>query len=355
MTIFLIVLITALVFEYINGFHDAANAIATVVSTKVLTPRQAILLAALFNLVGALMGTAVATTIGKGLVDTDFVTMVTIFAGLMGAIVWNLVTWWLGLPSSSSHALIGGLCGAALASAGGDWDVLTWSATNAKGDAYGLWPKVVLPMITSPLIGFFGGAFLMFLLTLFIHRLTPRTVNSVFGKLQILSASFMGFSHGSNDAQKTMGIIALALYTGTNSGAFENLPAWAQFLHTPEFTVHRWVVIACAIVMAAGTAGGGWRIIRTMGHKMVKLQPVHGFAAETTAALIIHGASTLGIPLSTTHAISTSIMGVGAVKRFGAVKWGVVERIIWAWVFTLPACGLIGYLVEKACVAAGYR
>jgi inorganic phosphate transporter, PiT family len=355
MTIFLIVLITALIFEYINGFHDAANAIATVVSTKVLTPRQAIMLAAFFNLIGALMGTAVATTVGRGLVDTDFVTMVTIFAGLMGAIVWNLVTWWLGLPSSSSHALIGGLCGAALASAGGEWSVLTWSAVDSKGAAIGLWPKVVLPMISSPMIGFFGGAFLMFLLMLFIHRMTPRWVNSIFGKLQIVSASFMGFSHGSNDAQKTMGIVALALFTGTNSGAFNDLPEWADFLRTPEFEVKRWVMITCAIVMAAGTAGGGWRIIRTMGHKMVKLQPVHGFAAETTAAIIIHGASTLGIPLSTTHAISTSIMGVGAVKRFGAVKWGVVERIIWAWVFTLPACGLIGYLVEKACVAAGYR
>lgn len=355
MTIFLIVLLAALVFEYINGFHDAANAIATVVSTKVLTPRQAIMLAAFFNLVGALMGTAVATTIGKGLVDTNHVTMITIFSGLMGAIIWNLITWWLGLPSSSSHALIGGLCGAALASSKGDWSVMTWSAVDAKGAAVGLWPKVVAPMLTSPLIGFIGGAVLMFLLMMLIHRFTPRTVNSVFGKLQIVSASFMGFSHGSNDAQKTMGIIALALFTGTKAGVFENLPHWAHFLYTPEFTVPRWVMITCAVVMAAGTAGGGWRIIRTMGHKMVKLQPVHGFAAETTAALIIHGASTVGIPLSTTHAISTSIMGVGAVKRFGAVKWGVVERIIWAWVLTLPVCGLIGYLVEKACVSLGYQ
>jgi len=355
MTIFLIVLLAALVFEYINGFHDAANAIATVVSTKVLTPRQAIMLAAFFNLIGALMGTAVATTIGKGLVDTNHVTMITIFSGLMGAIIWNLITWWLGLPSSSSHALIGGLCGAALASSKGDWNVMTWSAVDAKGAAVGLWPKVVAPMLTSPLIGFIGGAVLMFLLMMLIHRFTPRTVNSVFGKLQIVSASFMGFSHGSNDAQKTMGIIALALFTGTKAGVFENLPHWAHFLYTPEFTVPRWVMITCAVVMAAGTAGGGWRIIRTMGHKMVKLQPVHGFAAETTAALIIHGASTVGIPLSTTHAISTSIMGVGAVKRFGAVKWGVVERIIWAWVLTLPVCGLIGYLVEKACVSLGYQ
>ncbi len=355
MAIFLTVLIAALVFEYINGFHDAANAIATVVSTKVLTPRQAIALAAFFNLLGALMGTAVATTIGKGLVDTDHVTMVTILAGLSGAIAWNLLTWWLGLPSSSSHALIGGLCGAALASAGGDWGVLTWAATDAKGAASGLWPKVVLPMITSPAIGFLGGGLLMLALLALVHRLTPRTVNSVFGRLQIVSASFMGYSHGSNDAQKTMGIIALALFTGTKAGVFDTLPPWADFLRTPAFEVHPWVVVTCALTMAAGTAAGGWRIIRTMGHKMVRLQPVHGFAAETTAALVIHSASTLGIPLSTTHAISTSIMGVGAVKRLGAVKWGVVERILWAWVFTLPVCGLLGFLAELAARAAGLR
>jgi len=355
MTIFLIVLLTALVFEYINGFHDAANAIATVVSTKVLTPRQAIALAAFFNLIGALMGTAVASTIGKGLVDTNVVTMVTIFSALMGAIIWNLATWWLGLPSSSSHALIGGLCGAALASAGDDWNVLHWAMTDAKGAAAGLWPKVVLPMVTSPLIGFFGGAFLMFLLTMLIHRLTPRVVNGVFGKLQLVSAGFMAHSHGSNDAQKTMGIIALALFTGTKSGAFKDLPDWAAFLRTPDFVIDKWVVFTCAVVMAAGTAAGGWRIIRTMGHKMVKLQPVHGFAAETTAALIIHFASTHGIPISTTHAISTSIMGVGAVKRFGAVKWGIVERIVWAWIFTLPVCGLLGYLTLCLCRLAGLR
>ena len=347
MTIFLIVLLAALVFEYINGFHDAANAIATVVSTKVLTPRQAIVLAAFFNLVGALGGTAVASTIGKGLVDINYVTMVTVFAGLTGAIIWNLATWWLGLPSSSSHALIGGLCGAALASANDNWNVMNWST--------GLWPKVVLPMITSPLMGFFGGALLMFVLTMCIHRLRPRTVNNVFGKLQLVSASFMGYSHGSNDAQKTMGIIALALYTGTQSGAFKDLPPWLHFLRTPGFIIDKWVVIACAVTMAAGTAAGGWRIIRTLGHKMVKMQPVHGFAAETTAALIIHGFTSLGIPVSTTHAITTSIMGVGAVKRFGAVKWGLVERIVWAWIFTLPVCGLIGYLTMLTCSALGYR
>ena len=355
MTIFLIVLLTALVFEYINGFHDAANAIATVVSTKVLTPRQAIALAAVFNLIGALMGTAVASTIGKGLVDTNVVTMVTIFSGLTGAIIWNLVTWWFGLPSSSSHALIGGLCGAALATAGDNWNVLHWATTDAKGAAAGLWPKVVLPMVTSPLIGFFGGAFLMFLLTISIKHLAPRIVNNIFGKLQLVSAGFMAHSHGSNDAQKTMGIIALALFTGTKSGAFDQLPAWASFLRTPEFVVNQWVVVTCALVMAAGTAAGGWRIIRTLGHKMVKLQPVHGFAAETTAALILHTASVAGIPLSTTHAITTSIMGVGVTKRAGALKWTVVERILWAWVFTLPVCGLLGYLTVRLCGALGYK
>jgi PiT family inorganic phosphate transporter len=180
-------------------------------------------------------------------------------------------------------------------------------------------------------------------------------VNGVFGKLQLVSAALMAHSHGSNDAQKTMGIIALALFTGTKSGAFDTLPSWASFLYTPTFEVHRWIMFTCAFVMAAGTAAGGWRIIRTMGHKMVKLQPVHGFAAETTAAVIIHFASGLGIPLSTTHAISTSIMGVGAMKRFGAVKWGIVERIIWAWVLTLPICGLIGYFTEMLCKHFGMK
>jgi PiT family inorganic phosphate transporter len=343
MTLFLFVILAALVFEYINGFHDAANAIATVVSTKVLTPRQAIALAAVFNLIGALGGTAVAKTISGGLVDANSVTMVTVLCALIGAIVWNLLTWWLGLPSSSSHALIGGLCGAALATSDDNWSALIWSTVDSKGAPVGLWPKVVLPMLSSPVMGFVGGAFLMFLLLMMIHRLAPRLINKWFGRLQLVSASFMAYSHGSNDAQKTMGIIALALFTGTKSGVFDHVPAWALFLRTPEFRIANWVIFTCALTMAAGTAAGGWRIIRTLGHKMVKLTPVDGFAAETTAALIIHGASTLGIPLSTTHVISTSIMGVGAMKRFGAVKWGVVERIIWAWIFTLPATALVGY------------
>lgn len=354
MTLFLLVLLAALVFEYINGFHDTANAIATVVSTKVLTPRQAVVWAAFWNLVGALAGTAVAKTISGGLVDASAVSMVTVLCALLSAILWNLLTWWLGLPSSSSHALIGGLCGAALATAKGNWHVLIWSTHDAKGAAVGLWPKVVLPMFTSPLAGFVGGALFMGLLMMMLRQVTPRVVNLVFGKAQLLSAGFMGFSHGSNDAQKTMGIITLALFTGTTTGVFKDLPEWATFLRVTEFKgIPTWVVLTCAITMAAGTAAGGWRIIRTMGHKMVKMQPVHGFAAETTAALILHGTATLGVPVSTTHVISTSIMGVGATKRFSAVKWGVVERIIWAWVLTIPVTGVLGYGIVVVCHAAG--
>jgi len=249
--------------------------------------------------------------------------MATVLCALIAAFAWNITTWWVGLPSSSSHALIGGLCGAALATARGNWSVLKWNS--------GLWPKVVVPMITSPLAGFFLGAVVMFALFLIFHRFTPAAVHSVFGKLQIFSAAWMAHSHGTNDAQKTMGIITLALFTGTKAGSFDHLPGWLTFLQTPAFTaIPAWVTILCAITMAAGTAAGGWRIIRTLGHKMVKLQPVHGFAAETSAAFIIQTASIYGIPLSTTHVISTSIMGVGAVKRFSGVKWMVVERIIWA-------------------------
>src|SRR5664280_152135 len=315
MTFFLIVLVAAYVFEYINGFHDSANAIATVVSTKVLSPRRAVLWAAFWNLFGALMGTAVATTIGQGLVDTSVVTMPTVLAALLSAIIWDLFTWWLGLPSSSSHALIGGLCGAALAVAGGRWSVLKWSVMDAKGASAGLWPKIVLPMVTSPAAGFILGMLLMFLLLVSLRNVTPRVVSLIFGKAQLFSSGFLGFSHGSNDAQKTMGVIALALF--------------------------------------AGTEAGGWRIIRTMGHKMVKLQPIHGFAAETTASLIIHVATTIGAPISTTHVISTSIMGVGATKRLSAVKWGIVERIVWAWVLTLPVTGLTGYLLMLLIRGAG--
>jgi inorganic phosphate transporter, PiT family len=220
-----LVILAAVVFEYSNGFHDAANAIATVVSTRVLTPRQAIAMAAFFNLTGALFGGAVASTIGKGLVDTDVVTMATVLSAVVAAFVWNIATWWFGLPSSSSHALIGGLCGAAVAAASGKWSVIKWTE--------GVWPKVVLPMIASPIAGFVFGALFMFLLLIAVHRLTPHFVHSLFGKLQIFSAAWMAHSHGTNDAQKTMGIITLALFTATKAGSFDHLPRWLDFLHTP--------------------------------------------------------------------------------------------------------------------------
>jgi len=354
MLLVLAVILIALAFEYINGFHDTANAIATVVSTKVLTPRQAVFLAACFNLFGAMVGVSVATTIGRGLVDTRYVNLQTIFCALLSAIAWNLLTWWLGLPSSSSHALIGGLCGATLASAGGDWSVIHWAVTNpVSGKLEGIWPKVIAPMVTSPVCGIAGGFLLMLLLYGLLHRLRPLLISAIFGKLQLVSASWMGFSHGTNDAQKTMGIIALVLFTASKDGTFEHLPSVLHFLRTPHFEIALWVKASCALTMAAGTAVGGWRIIRTLGHRMVRLLPVHGFAAETTAAAIIQVASHFGIPLSTTHIISTSIMGVGATHRFSALRWGIVGRIVWAWVLTIPVTMGLAYCLERLLTLVG--
>jgi len=343
MELILFVILAALAFEYINGFHDTAISIATSVSTKVMTPRQAVAMAATCNLVGALVGASVAATIGTGLVDTSYVTPTTVCCALMAAIAWNLATWWLGLPSSSSHALIGGLCGATLAAAHGKWAVI-------KID--GLLHKIVVPMFTAPVAGLIGGCLLMLLLLLLLHRLRPLIINRVFGRLQLVSAAWMGFSHGTNDAQKTMGIITLLLFTGTHAGSFDHLPDWLAFLRTPEFHVAVWVKVACAGTMAAGTAAGGWRIIRTLGHKVVRLQPIHGFAAQTTAAGIIHLASHFGIPLSTTQVISAAIVGVGATKPFHAVKWGMVGKIVWAWVLTMPITALIGYWMQNLCLLA---
>ena len=312
------VILLGLVFEYINGFQDTANAIATVVSTRVLLPRQAVLMAAVCNLIGALMGTAVATTIGRGLVETQGITLHTLLSALVAAVIWNLTAWRFAIPSSSSHALIGGLCGGAVASANGRFDVIRWSVVNpVTHHVEGLWPKVVLPMILSPILGILLGFAVMGLLLVLLRNWRPHQIGSVFGRLQLLSASMMGFSHGSNDAQKTMGIITLALLTGTRGNLFRHLPGWLQFLHTPRFEIATWVIVVCSLTMAAGTMAGGWRIIRTLGHRMVKLQPIHGFAAETTAALVIQAASHFGIPLSTTHVISASIMGVGATRAAG--------------------------------------
>jgi inorganic phosphate transporter, PiT family len=356
--VFLVVFV-ALVFELINGFHDAANSIATVVATKVLTANQGIAIAAVFELIGALMGTAVAKTIGQGLVDTSFITMSTIMCALLGGIIWNVLTWWLGLPSSSSHALMGGLCGAAFAAAGGKWSVIIWSKAPAVGEHWwkgaGLLYKVVIPMMLSPIAGFFLAFAFMGLLIWALKKWKPRTVNVTFGKAQILAAAGMGCSHGMNDAQKTMGIIALTLFTATAAGTFSTLPDKLKFLHTPTFDIALWIKITCALTMAAGTAMGGRRIIKTLGSRMVKMQPIHGFAAQTTAASTITVASIFGMPISTTHVITTSIMGVGATKRLSAVKWKVVGRIVVAWVFTLPISACLAYGIYRLFHLAGLR
>ncbi|MEO6104474.1 MAG: inorganic phosphate transporter [Pseudoxanthomonas sp.] len=360
LTLVLIVILAALVFEFVNGFHDTANSIATVVATKVLAPGWAVILAAVMNLIGALTGTAVAATIASGIINTQVVdaSSQVILCALLGGIVWNLITWWKGLPSSSSHALIGGLCGAALAAAHGNWAALVWServgnwATNK-----GLLWKVFLPMITSPIAGFLLGMLMMLLLWGIIAAMAkaggplarlarPRWVNAFFGKAQIFSAAYMGYAHGHNDAQKTMGVIALTLFGAEAAGALDNLPSWLGFLHPGsgnEKEIALWIVLTCAVVMALGTASGGWKIIKTLGHKMVKLHPIHGFAAETSSATILTVAAHFGMPVSTTHSISTAIMGVGFAKNPKALKFGVIERIVWAWILTIPAAGGIAY------------
>jgi len=535
MTLILIVIFVALVFEYINGFHDTANSIATVVSTKVLSPRQAIILAACTNLLGAMWGTAVAKTIASGLVDAQFVTSQVIVCALLGAIVWNLLTWWFGLPSSSSHALVGGLCGACLAAANNNWGVIIWSVPGKEHwwEGKGILWKVVVPMITSPILGLTVGFIIMGALYFLLRNWRPMKVNRVFGKLQLFSAAYMGFSHGTNDAQKTMGIIFLALVAGTVSGTFdspdgkwsffsapehlgsvpaahvelgrleqqkgnfsaavghfekaatadkvgkyfyaqalekgegvkadpklaakffkeladakfdttaikpgapvtrkfkdipespETAAAWlkervdkgnadsmvalgvaylkgqgvakdeavacelferAVKLHHPaacynlglmhlnglgvvkdekqaiadfkhciqKEAIPLWIKMACALTMAAGTAAGGWRIIKTLGHKMVKLHPVHGFAAEATGASVLMAAAHFGMPVSTTHAITTSIMGVGCAKGFNALKLSVVKNILWAWVLTIPATALVAYGLVRLGKACGW-
>jgi inorganic phosphate transporter, PiT family len=354
MTLIFIVILVALVFEYINGFHDTANSIATIVATKVLTPRQAVVMAACTNLLGALIGSAVAKTIASGLVDPKVASQKVLICALVGAVIWNLVTWRAGLPSSSSHALIGGLVGAAVASAG-KWSVVIWSEPDPVHWFLGkglLW-KVIVPMLLSPLAGFVLGFAVMALLYGLLRNWKPRTVNLFFGKAQMASAASMGLMHGTNDAQKTMGIIALALAAATAEGRLENLPAWLSFLRVaaPEpghdLSIAVWIKVMCALTMAAGTAAGGWRIIKTLGHKMVRLQPVNGFAAETSSATVIGLASYFGIPVSTTHNVSAAIMGVGAAKRFSALRWTIVERMVWAWILTIPISGAIAYFCMR--------
>jgi PiT family inorganic phosphate transporter len=318
--ILLVVLALAVLFDYINGVHDTANAIATSVSTRALKPEHAILMSATANFVGALTGTAVAKTIASGLATTpDGAAGQTIVAAaLVGAILWNLLTWRLGIPSSSSHALIGGLLGAVIASVGVE-------AIKLEG----VRDKVLLPLVLSPVLGIAIGFALMVVLLNVFRRAHPQRLNERFRRLQVLSAAYMAFSHGSNDAQKTMGIMTLALFT---AGVI------------PNQDIPLWVILLAASAISLGTAAGGWRIIRTMGQRVVKLDPVHGFAAETTAASIIFAASHFGMPVSTTHVISSAIMGVGASDRLSAVRWGVAGNIVIAWILTIPASALAAAL-----------
>jgi PiT family inorganic phosphate transporter len=312
----LVVVALAVAFDYINGFHDTANAIATSVATRALPPGAAIAMAATFNFVGAFAGTAVAKTIGSGLVDDKTSTQAVVAAALLGAIAWNLITWRMGLPSSSSHALIGGLLGATLVATG-------TGALNLGG----IGGKVLLPLVTSPVAGFVGAFVLAIVLYRIFVRAERRRASNAFRRLQVLSAGYMAFAHGSNDAQKTMGIITLALFT---AGVI------------PSVDVPVWVILVSATALSTGTAVGGWRIMKTMGQRVVDLEPVHGFVAEMTAATVLLSTAALGMPVSTTHVISSAIMGVGTSRGPRAVRWGVARNILIAWVLSIPAAGLIG-------------
>jgi len=318
-----VVIVVALVFDFTNGAHDTANAIATVVSTKVLSPGRAVMMAALLNLIGAFIGTHVAQTIGSGIVHPEMIKgcQALTLAGLCGAISWNLLTWYLGLPSSSSHAIIGGLIGATLTYRGSE--ALNFSS---------IFQKILMPLVLSPLGGFVAGYLMMLALSWMVCNAHPRKVNQAFRKLQILSSALMATSHGTNDAQKTMGIITLALFVGHQ---------------IPDMTVPFWVQLSCALAMAMGTAIGGWKIIKTMGHKIFHLEAVHGFSAETSAAGVISVASLFGAPISTTHVISAAILGVGSSKRLSAVRWGIAGRMVTAWLLTIPAAGAVAAVCFK--------
>lgn len=311
-TIIILVITIALLFEISNGWNDSANAIATVVSTRVMTPVQAVLLAAAMNVAGAFFSTAVAKTIGTGIVNPADITQTVVASALLAGFLWNGAMTIFGLPVSASHALIGGIMGASVAHLGG------FNQLNMAGLT-----KIFTALLVSPVIGIVFGYFFMKLLIRFFCNASPGAINKHFGRLQIISASFMAFSHGSNDAQKGMGVITLALLSGN---------------YITSLQVPFWVILMCALAMGLGTAFGGWRVIKTLGHRMLKLQPVHGFAAETSATAVILGASVMGMPVSTTHVITTCIMGVGATKRLTAVRWGVAGKILMAWIITLPMC-----------------
>ena len=309
------VVVIALAFDFTNGFHDTANAVATSVSTRALSPRLAVLVASVANLVGAFATTAVAKTIGKGIIDTGLATPKTVLAALFGAIVWNLLTWWWGLPSSSSHALIGGLIGAALAQSG------------SKGVQWtGLKDKVLIPGLASPVIGFVGAGLLLIAIYWVFVRISPGHGNRGFRIAQLFSGTFVAFTHGANDARKTMGVIALALFA---HGSIDT------------FYIPTWVIAASGLAIGAGTYTGGWRIMRTMGQRIFKMQPESGFAAQTACAVTLYATAHLGYPVSTTHVISGSVMGSGAVQKFSAVRWGVAGNILVAWALTIPAAALV--------------
>lgn len=329
-----LVMIVAFLFEYVNGFHDSANAISTVVSTKALSPRHAIIYAATLDFTGAFFGTHVAHTIGAGIVSHESVTQLVILCALLGAVVWNLLTWYLGLPSSSSHALIGGLLGAALAHAYSHLDksydlILRMPSFTLEHPAlqvingHNVVYKVLIPMVCSPILGFTVGFLVILVLLKIFHKMRPELMNKLFRKLQLFSSGLLAFSHGSNDAQKTMGIITLALMT-------------AGMIQNKTFEIPIWVICACAMTLSLGTMTGGWKIIRTMSSKVIKMKPIHGFSVETASASIILTASHFGFPVSTTHIISTAIMGVGSMVKVSAVKWGIVKNIVVAWICTIP-------------------
>ena len=318
----ILIVVIALGFDFTNGFHDAANAVATAVSTRALTPRVALILAGLANLVGALMSTEVAKTVGKGILDPAELSstqgLVVVFSALVGAITWNLITWYFGLPSSSSHALIGGLIGAALAAG----DSVKW---------HGVYVKVLRPMVFSPLLGFLLAGLLMLIILWIVRKKSPRPVNKFFRKAQIVSSIAMAYGHGVQDAQKTMGVIALALIVSGNLGADAEIPLW--------------VVVSAALAISLGTLAGGARIMRTLGRRVIKMDPAAGFAAQTVASSVLFATAHYGLPVSTTHVITSSIMGVGATRKLSAVRWGVARTIAMAWVLTIPAAGAMAALV----------
>jgi PiT family inorganic phosphate transporter len=314
-TLLIVVIAIGLAFDFTNGFHDTANYVATWVGTRAMSPRAAVLISAVANLAGAFVTTAVAKTVGKGLVDTNLVTNEVLLAALLGAIAWNLLTWWLGLPSSSTHALVGGLCGAALVKAG------------TKGVLWhGLWEKVIIPAAASPVIGFLGAFVLVVLIYRLFFRASPGIANRGFRYGQLVSGTWVAFTHGANDAQKTMGVIALALYTHGSISSFY---------------IPTWVKIVAALTIGAGTYVGGWRIIRTLGQRIYKMAPEHGFAAQIAAGSTLYLGTHYGFPISTTHVVTGSVMGAGATRRLSAVRWGVAGNIVFAWLLTLPAAGLV--------------